>query len=377
MRVFLYELRKLFNWKVLLLILFISFLFYKLFLSFYFENFPNGRPAKDEFMITKEMINKYGHEMDEKEFQHFKNWYKQKKDEANAYLKSQQDAEKLGITTYEQFRQLDLTNKQYADFHEKVVFVDQADVFWELQAFENIIEQYESKGRDIESYTDEDQQERVKQIMANNDVNSVFPYLVYENYNELTRFWAVLIIISVVMVTCRVHITDRLNNAISLQYTTKTGRNLFSAKLLAALAATALITTVQIVIFWFFYLGNGTQAFFPLSINSFYNFYYFWFDFTFEGYIITTVIAIYIVAIVAALFSVFFSRIAQNYITLIGSLVPIVVLLSYCTLKYLVGELFAILHPLMLTIGTFLVLIAISTIFIIYRIKQEKLVDLI
>lgn len=79
MRVFLYELRKLFNWKVLLLILFISFLFYKLFLSFYFENFPNGRPAKDEFMITKEMINKYGHEMDEKEFQHFKNWYKQKK----------------------------------------------------------------------------------------------------------------------------------------------------------------------------------------------------------------------------------------------------------------------------------------------------------
>ncbi|RZI51249.1 hypothetical protein EW027_10880, partial [Aeribacillus pallidus] len=136
MRVFLYELRKLFNWKVLLLILFISFLFYKLFLSFYFENFPNGRPAKDEFMITKEMINKYGHEMDEKEFQHFKNWYKQKKDEANAYLKSQQDAEKLGITTYEQFRQLDLTNKQYADFHEKVVFVDQADVFWELQAFE-------------------------------------------------------------------------------------------------------------------------------------------------------------------------------------------------------------------------------------------------
>ncbi|WP_165381993.1 hypothetical protein, partial [Aeribacillus pallidus] len=259
----------------------------------------------------------------------------------------------------------------------KVVFVDQADVFWELQAFENIIEQYESKGRDIESYTDEDQQERVKQIMANNDVNSVFPYLVYENYNELTRFWTVLIIISVVMVTCRVHITDRLNNAISLQYTTKTGRNLFSAKLLAALAATALITTVQIVIFWFFYLGNGTQAFFPLSINSFYNFYYFWFDFTFEGYIITTVIAIYIVAIVAALFSVFFSRIAQNYITLIGSLVPIVVLLSYCTLKYLVGELFAILHPLMLTIGTFLVLIAISTIFIIYRMKQEKLVDLI
>jgi len=315
--------------------------------------------------------------MDEKEFQHFKNWYKQKKDEANAYLKSQQDAEKLGITTYEQFRQLDLTNKQYADFHEKVVFVDQADVFWELQAFENIIEQYESKGRDIESYTDEDQQERVKQIMANNDVNSVFPYLVYENYNELTRFWTVLIIISVVMVTCRVHITDRLNNAISLQYTTKTGRNLFSLKLLAALAATALITTVQIVIFWFFYLGNGTQAFFPLSINSFYNFYHFWFDFTFEGYIITTVIATYIVAIVAALFSVFFSRIAQNYITLIGSLVPIVVLLSYCTLKYLVGELFAILHPLMLTIGTFLVLIAISTIFIIYRMKQEKLVDLI
>lgn len=184
-------------------------------------------------------------------------------------MQSQQDAEKLGITTYEQFRQLDLTNKQYADFHEKVVFVDQADVFWELQAFENIIEQYESKGRDIESYTDEDQQERVKQIMANKDVNSVFPYLVYENYNELTRFWTVLIIISVVMVTCRVHITDRLNNAISLQYTTKTGRNLFSLKLLAALAATALITTVQIVIFWFFYLGNGTQAFFRFpSIRS-------------------------------------------------------------------------------------------------------------
>ena len=52
-----------------------SAIFYQLFISFEIEFFPNGRPKLDIYNIMVQMIDNYGHEMDEIEFQNFKNIY--------------------------------------------------------------------------------------------------------------------------------------------------------------------------------------------------------------------------------------------------------------------------------------------------------------
>jgi hypothetical protein len=130
MRIIGYEIRKLLNWKVIGLLVLLSFLFYHLFLSFEFKNFPNGRPIGDDFNISKQMIAKYGPEMDEKEFADFKVTYEKEVEKADEYLQSHEGFVEAGVTTYEQFRNTDRNSSQNLnDIYSEVMFEKGVDIF--------------------------------------------------------------------------------------------------------------------------------------------------------------------------------------------------------------------------------------------------------
>ena len=56
MKLFFYEVRKIFSWKLLLLILLVNVLLFKLLIEFDLEHFPNGRPAGDHFDIEQQIM---------------------------------------------------------------------------------------------------------------------------------------------------------------------------------------------------------------------------------------------------------------------------------------------------------------------------------
>ncbi len=372
MRIIWYEMKKLLNWKVLSLVFLISVLFFEVFLSFEFEYFPNGRPPLDTFNVSKQMIDKYGQEMDETEFVDFKETYKEEVDRAESYLKSRDDAEETGVTSYEQFRSTD------GELHGEVMFNEGVDVFWELQARENLIEFYE---RRIESFLNEtthiDNAEWKQEIVNGSSLNAILPHFVFENYNNLIKMLTILIMIIVMIVVGRVFIVDQKNDMIILQYTTLTGRTLYIHKIIAALITAFLLTSVYIAGFLLLYSTNETDAFFQSSLHSFDTHIIFWTDITFIDYIIFTIMGVYIVVLVAAALAMFLSRVVGNYISLIGSQVPIVVVLSLLILEYLVSNFMSIKYPLYVTIGTYCGLLVLGVILLTIRWRKEQRIDIV
>ncbi|WP_421377870.1 hypothetical protein ACOJQI_11550 [Bacillus salacetis] len=343
MRIIGYEIKKLLHWKILFLLLFISLVFFKLFLEFEFLYFPNGQPMTDHVEISKQMIEKYGNEMDETEFQDFKNMYKKASEkEDGSYEK--------GIVT--------------GGFLE-------SDSPWKLQAWEGIIESYERKKI---SFTNKTNKEAV---LPGINLNSILPYIVYENYNNLIRMVTVLVIISVMIVTGRVFITDMQNNAMSLQYSTLTGRRLFIYKTIASMITSFFITAVYIGILLVAYAGNDTSVFFQSSLQSFDMIWPgFLIDLSFLQYIILTITGVFLLALVSAAITTFVSRTVSSYMSLIGAQVPVAAILILLILKYLISDLLSVRYPMFLTIGTYIVLLFIGAMVLFKRWEKEEMLDI-
>src|SRR5690606_8517626 len=79
MQILLHELKKIFSWKILLLLLLINTILYFLLIEFEIKYFPNGRPDLDLYRVGVEMVEKYGTRIDDHEFADFEKIYEEKK----------------------------------------------------------------------------------------------------------------------------------------------------------------------------------------------------------------------------------------------------------------------------------------------------------
>lgn len=107
MQIIINEMKKILNWKILLVLAFVNVSLYYFLIEFDIQYFPNGRPALDSYRIGVEMIENYGAEMNETELADFKEKYRQEVQKADQFLQSRQDAQDVGVTSYEEFRNMD------------------------------------------------------------------------------------------------------------------------------------------------------------------------------------------------------------------------------------------------------------------------------
>ncbi|MBM7553100.1 hypothetical protein [Thalassobacillus pellis] len=378
MRIILYEIGKLFNWKVIGLLFLLSFLFYQLFLSFHFEYFPNGRPAGDHFKITKQMIAKYGPEMNKKEYENFKKTYEKEVNKADKYVASQEEFANAGITTYEGFKKFDRpSNPELDNLKAEIIFKKEIDIFWELQARESIMERYEHFEERTLTNRYIDNEEWKKEYLNSESRHSILPDYVIANFSNLISMVGILIVLSVIIVVSRIHIIEYQNNAITLQYTTMEGRNLFKKKLVAAMVTATMITTVYLGIFFQLYAQNETSEFFASSLFSFEFNGHYWLDITFFQYIIASVVGVYLLSFVTAAISTYLSRVVWSYISLIGSQIPIAVVLILLIKEYLITRMFGMQYPVYLTIGTYIGLLLIGGAVLSFRWKKERIIDIV
>ncbi len=379
MKVVLNEIKKIFSLKMVSVLMVISIIMYFLFISFYIEHFPNGRPELDYYNVGVEMINNYGEEIDEKEFEHFKDTYNKQVEEANRYLQSKKEFVDEGITTYEKFKNMDQDIEKLNNLHSYIFFEVKSDVFWQLQAREQLIENYKHKDEWMESTYEtinEKQEKRIKEIASSGNYESIFPYLIFENYNALIKYVAMLVIISIIFMISPIFLKDKMNKVNLLQYTSKNGRNLFKKKVTSGLIASFVITTIQLLCFFIAYSFNNVEMFFNSNINSAFGSYLFWYDLTFIQYIGITVIAVYILSFVIVLIVMFISSIVNNYITLIGVQVPIIFIISKL-LPHIIGRITDIYLPKYFIPITYFSLIIIGIVLITIRWKKEKTLDIV
>ncbi|MED1865763.1 hypothetical protein P4V41_20080 [Fictibacillus nanhaiensis] len=372
MRIVVNEIRKLFSVKVILLLLLVSFFVYQQFIMFEFKHFPNGRPLLDDFRATQKMLVDYGESMDSKEFQDFKEIKEQRIAEASKYLKSQEEVVAAGIDTYEEFRNMDLENEKLAALHSKIIFEDYVDVFWEIQAREGIIDRYEHPERFNQHELTHKQNARMDELVENGSTKAIFTDMVFDNYNALIRYVAILIFLNIMIILMPLYIRDKRNRVQLLQYTSKTGRNLFSQKLVTGISAAMIVITAQLAFFFFMYRGNDTSMFFPLSVNSIFNFFVSWYDLTFFQYMVLTVLCVYLLGIVLVLVGAWISSISPNYMTSVGLHVPLAFLLFGTGTTYLVQNLTTIyLNPYLVPIS-FVIVLVLSSLLFMWRYRKEK-----
>lgn len=373
MTIILKEIKKIFNWKMCLVLLLGSFFIYFLFIEFYIECFPNGRPETDTYNITVKMVNDYGQEMDEKEFEDFKNLYQEKLKQADSFLKNNQEFNNIGINSYEDYLNDNNINstKEFEDVYWNNLNSEEGTVFWEIQSMEGLIKKYERKDINRQHDKSDDQQERFKSIVANKENISILDECIFWNYNDLIIGTAICIMIGIAFMLTPMFLKDKKNEVEYLQYTNKCGRKLFKSKLVVGFIAAMIITTLELLMLFVLYSKNNTSMFFQSNINSCFN-REFWFNMTFLQYIILTVICTYILSIITAFISMFISSKVDNYIKGIGIQVPIMFILVEFTSHRLMDRLNIMYRNKFLVPVIYIVLSVGVISIVVFAVKREK-----
>ncbi|MFC5587473.1 hypothetical protein ACFPRA_00940 [Sporosarcina soli] len=378
MRVLWNEIRKIFTWKTLLLLVLVNVVLYFIRIEFYITSFLGGDSVYS-YNIAVEMVELYGTHMDEDEFLDFKKIFDEQVKEADLYLQARKEFRDLGIETYEQFRSYNPFNNPNEDLnalHSKVMFEEEVELFWELQERARLIDFHEVK-ENIPSNVNDKQQRRYEELFADKQYE-VYSGIALDNFKEFITNVAIAILFSVVLVISPMILKDRSRQIVALQYTSKKGRNLHKTKILAGIISTFMVITALLVVYFSLYATNNTSMFFEVPINAFIAMGNpTWYNLTFFQYILLCVVAIYVIGFVYGLLAMFFSSIVPNTMTLIGIQIPFVIGLIIFGMNPLLRFIISIGYSQWLAPTIYSGMIVVSAIFIILLWRREKNRDIV
>lgn len=325
MRLFFYEVRKIFSWKLLLLILLVNVLLFKLLIEFHLDTFPNGRPAGDHFDIEQQIIPLFGAEWDEEELSALQAMYDKEVADADAYLANDSEAIQAGLDNYEKFKNPDRENEEQNAYYNKIFFESGENFPYRLQAYDWYLTENQSREEAIIAYMNEaseGQKKRLQQLLDEKRF-AVYSDVVISNFKTYKTSIAITIFISVALLISPIFVRDKIANVVPLQYASAKGRKLYRAKWFAGLFSGTLLTAILLLFYMALYRTNDTQSHFDLPLTSF-SWNYHWYDLTFWQYILLSVIVIFVLSIILTILTMAISSIVPNRMVLIA--VQIIVL---------------------------------------------------
>lgn len=325
MTLFFYEVRKIFSWKLLLLILLVNVLLFKLLIEFDLDTFPNGRPAGDYFDIEQQIIPLFGAEWDEEELSALQEMYDTEVADADTYLANDSEAVRADLDNYEKFKNYDRENEEQGAYHDKIFFESDEDFPWRLQAYDRYLTENQYREEAIIAYMNEaseGQKKRLQQLLDEKRF-AVYSDVVTSNFKTYKTWIAITIFISVALLISPIFVRDKIANIVPLQYASAKGRKLYRTKWFAGLFSGTLLTAILLLFYMALYRTNDTQSHFDLPLTSF-GWNYHWYDITFWHYILLSVIVIFVLSIVLTILTMAISSIVPNRIVLIA--VQIIVL---------------------------------------------------
>ncbi|MFT4416185.1 hypothetical protein ACLM5H_20175 [Fredinandcohnia humi] len=346
MQLFLMEMKKIFSWKIITLIVFVNVVLYFLLIDFDIKHFPNGRPSLDIFRIEQQIIPKYGADIDDEEYADFVEEYKRKVEEANAYLQDDPQAAKVGITTYEGLRSI-YHNEKQMDYRSLVMFEREEDLFWDLQAREYLMEEkYKNRITSLESERNRAtmaQQDYFEELLRNQKY-SFYTSTVLDNFMNIKGNMAIIIFISIAILVSPVYLRDKSTFIELLQYSSKKGRRVYKIKWVAGLVSAVLLTILLFVVYLSIYATNHTSSHFDLPLYAMDS--YSWYELKFWQYIVMSVFSIFIVALILAILSMSISAVVANAIGLIGVQIVTIFIMIAGVISFLIKGMVSVRFPM-------------------------------
>lgn len=335
MRLFLYEIKKIFNWKNLLILLFVNFIVYSLFISFNLEYFPNGRPAKDYVKIEKEIIPLYGAHLSAAEAADMQKRLHKVEATGDAYLSNNAEAVALNLDSFEKFNAVDseTSTKEENAFAEKVVFESKEDFSWENQAYESLIEiQNDRRLIDPSEYENPTQRKRVDKLLKEEKFY-MYSHIVPFGFKDYTIGVSSVLFLSVIILISPIFLRNQQAGLLPLQYTSKIGRKMYRLKWLAGLVSSFITSSTILAIYGGLYLTNDTSSHFGLPL---YTFAYSgaWYEITFLQFIFLTLGLALLYSLLVTALSMIISTVVRNYTSLIAIQIVVAFFSIYLVANY-------------------------------------------
>jgi len=352
MRIFLYEMKKIWNIKLLVVIALLCALFYSIFMEAYIKYFSNGHSQTEEIAYSIEMTQRYGPTLEADEYSEFITTTREKLiSEAETYIKNMRIFSEAGIHTFEDYEKI-YNKRDRTALEEEATWTllgeESNFVRFKLQAIGNIearfynypeyaLERLASKAKSDKGLA------RIREIQETEEYRNIMDGWVFDNTVSYTSNLAILAVLAVLIFVSPLVVSDRTRNVHLLQYTAKHGRRILKRQLIAVILSAFLLTTALILIFGTIYSSNGTWPFWNNGLTSFLNLKVdaFWFDITYGQYIIAYIVMLYMLCLSAAAIAFVLSRFSQNPVTLILKLIPVFAVLGvlgvsvyYCTFSF-------------------------------------------
>lgn len=317
MRLFMYELKKIFNWKIILLVLFVNFIMLTLFISLHIEYFPNGRPAGDFFKIEQQIIPIYGSHLSKDEAADMQNRLKKQYQIGDAFLAKNKEAVALHLNTMKKFENYDEENKQQEYFVDKINFHTKQDFTWRIQAYEDLIEIQQSKHIISQEFAMNDNLKKYVQRRFDKQQYYIYSNVVVENFKNYIIGVSSSVFLSVLIVISPIFLRDTKALLLPLQYSSKTGRAIYRRKWFAGGVSALLVSVLLLIFYGGLYLMNHTSSHFALPLYTL-AFADFWYNITFLQFILLSGAFTILFALILASLSMIVSSIVRNYTSLIA-----------------------------------------------------------
>lgn len=369
MAIFKNELKKLLNWKLLLILVLFSLLFYHMFLRIDLKEYPDGHPSAESLELAKMSLKKYGLRIDaaaQKKFQTVE--YPAIKQAANqelAGIKAFRDAK---ITTVDEYEALDekqiksgdeSLSKEWCNLFDALdeiipnKFPPSPDAYYMYQAARDSIPMLQDEEANLKDDIAKPPvgaaQKRTHDIKAramsegipaiSNIMNGPLP-----TWSSMMQSLNVLLLFTVAILISPYLVRDRRSGVRDIAYASRKGRPLIATQFGAALAVAVLAEAVQFTVFLVLFC-NGPHQVDLLFLNCDVSYdLKAWWDMTFGQYIILDCVALFLLAFGYAMVSFVVSKFCKNYVTVIAVQVP----LLFLTLKLdgrILGVLFNIYRP--------------------------------
>jgi len=332
MKVILFELRKIFEWKRILALIVLNILL----INSPFVDFMAIQ--EQDLTLFREMVEIYGLTVNLEDIQDFAKTLVISIEDFDAYLEARPGLADLGITTFEEFQQ-HLYNWEF------LLAMNHSPFF--VQRMVNIPEDFDARlfiihhwhyaqhqGNDIGYLSFIVGQgsfsrmgTRAQEVYTRPD-QYLFPGIITRFYRGNMSGMAFLAIANVMILLMPLSIKERKNQMFSFQYTSKLGRKLFLSKIAAAMITSTIVVFAKIAILFTFLIPIfQLRVFLPMNVNSAFGA-LMWYDLTFLQYIMLTSALVYLIALLLSIFTALLSRLSPNLLTVLAVIIPFILFMN-------------------------------------------------
>lgn len=337
MKIYRKELAKIFNFRLILILVGFALVFEYMFINWnYYPGYCESSPYNVPFF--EELVAEFGPTLSEDEYEDFVQKRERLAKLVEAEMQNSEVFRTYGVETIEQFEEYhekrgELTEEETLIYEETINFWFWNEVTEPILFQMQVLDEYiENKGKaffadesdlafwsEYFSYHSSEVEERLKTIFKRDEV-SLLPYSVYDLINDDFLMLMILAVVCCFILILSYQISERLRGILPIAASAKIGRQIFRKQMLASMTSGAILGLIIGGIYGVMLWSKNVFVFADCPISG--RLTRFWVDMTLGQYMLMCFLLLILLSAAAALLAHFIGRLSPNYIAGIAISIP-------------------------------------------------------